>query len=176
MENKTALLVLDVQNGYFNQDKFIPYKGKEVINNIQTLINRAHDEGAMVIFMQHTDEDQGLVKGSKDWEILESLPRLDRDYVIEKTTPNAFLKTKLHELLSREEIKYLVITGIQTESTIDTTCRMAFTLGYHNILVKDAHTTFDALPLTAEDIIHHHHRIMGQWFAELIESKDIEFF
>jgi nicotinamidase-related amidase len=176
VDNKTALLILDVQQGLFDREKFNLYQEESILKNIRKLINRAHDEGAMVIYLQNSDEDSGFIKGSTEWEIHPYIQPTEKDYVIEKHTPNAFYKTKLHDLLTREDIKYLVITGLQTESTIDTTCRQAFSLGYHNILAKDAHSTFDALPLTAEQIIAHHHRIMASWFAELIVSDDIEFF
>ena len=176
MENHTALLLVDVQKGFFDPEHFSLYKSETVLKNMVTLLNRAHSEGAMVIFMQHTDADLGFEKGSDNWQIHPLLEPSDQDYVIEKTTPSSFLRTRLNDLLIREEIKYLVIAGVNTESSIDTTCRQSFANGFHNILVKDAHSTFDTIPLTAEQIIEHHHRIMANWFAELIETKDIEFF
>lgn len=176
VDNKTALLVLEVQQGLFDKDKFRLYNEEALLKNIRNLIDRAHEEGAMVIYLQHSDEDSGFIKGTKEWEIHPFIQPIEKDYVIENHTPNAFYKTKLHDLLTREDIKYLVITGVQTEGSIDTTCRQAFSLGYHNILAKDAHSTFDSIPLTAQQIIDHHHRIMANWFAELISSDDIEFF
>ncbi|MEK1832395.1 hypothetical protein AAAC51_36335 [Priestia megaterium] len=52
---------------------------------------------------------------------------------------------------------------MQTEFCLDTTCRRAYSLGYkENILVKDAHSTFDTAVLSASKIVEHHNNMLGQ--------------
>ncbi len=96
--------------------------------------------------------------------------------MIEKETPDAFHKTTLHQKLKSKGIKRLVIAGLQTEYCIDTTCRRAYSLGYNVILVKDAHSTWDSTNLTAEQIIRHHNRVLGGWFATVKDENQIEFY
>lgn len=50
----------------------------------------------------------------------------------------------------------VVIAGFKTEVCVDTTCRHAFSLGYHVTLVADAHSTSDRDELSATQIIQHH--------------------
>ncbi len=65
---------------------------------------------------------------------------------------------------------------MQTEFCLDTTCRRAYSLGYkENILVKDAHSTFDTDVLSADKIIEHHNNILGGRFVTLKESREIIF-
>jgi nicotinamidase-related amidase len=67
----------------------------------------------------------------------------------------------------------VIITGVQTEYCVDTTCRRAYSLGYHVVLIRDAHSTYDTNTLTASQIIAHHNNILGGWFAELKETSEI---
>ncbi|MTT30723.1 isochorismatase [Terrilactibacillus sp. BCM23-1] len=47
-------------------------------------------------------------------------------------------------------------------------------MGYDVTLVKDAHSTWDTVELTAQQIIHHHNQLL-QWFAETKDSNEIDF-
>ena len=71
-------------------------------------------------------------------------------------------------------VKNLIITGMQTEYCVDTTCRRAYSLGYRVTLVKDAHSTWGTDLLTAPQIIAHHNEVLGGWFAKLKEADEIE--
>jgi nicotinamidase-related amidase len=114
-------------------------------------------------------------KGKPGWEIHPSIAPSKEDSVVLKNTPSSFYKTNLQEVLSSKGITKLVITGLQTECCIDTTVRHAFCLGYDVILVKDANSTYDIPPLTAPQIIQHHHRIIGNWFAKVVSMDEVEF-
>ena len=92
-----------------------------------------------------------------------------------KETPDAFHKTTLHQKLKSKGIEKLVITGLQTEYCIDTTCRRAYSLGYDVVLVKDAHSTWDSSNLTAEQIIGHHNRVLGGWFVTAKNENETKF-
>lgn len=59
-----------------------------------------------------------------------------------------------------------MITGVQSEICIDTTCRRAYSLGY-DALVEDGHSTYDTTLLSAPQIIKHHNHIIGEWFPFL---------
>ena len=56
-------------------------------------------------------------------------------------------------------ITHLVVTGMQTEFCVDTTCRRAISLGLDVTLVSDAHTTVDAA-FPAELIIRYHNAVL----------------
>lgn len=173
MNQDTALLVIDVQNGMF-WESYPVYKGEELLVNLQTLIEKARLADVPVIFVQH-NESEGLVNGTNDWEIHPSIAPREEDLVIQKWTPDSFHETNLQDELKTRGTRNLVIAGIQTECCVDTTCRRAFTLGYSVILVKDAHSTWDSDNLSAQQIIDHHNGALNGWFADLQKTKDIHF-
>lgn len=169
---KTALLVIDVQNAMFDESNPI-YKGEQLLRNIQNLINKARTANAAVFFVQHNDEE--FVTGTPSWEIHSSISPIEGELVIQKNTPDSFHETELHEKLKAEQIQNLIIVGNQTEYCVDTTSRRAFSLGYNVTLVKDAHGTWDTNTLSAKQIIDHHNQLMGNAFATLKETKEIQF-
>ena len=65
--------------------------------------------------------------------------------MIGKTASDSFYRTSLEDELRRLGTTQLIVTGMQTEFCVDTTCRRALSLGFDVTLVSDAHTTKDAL-------------------------------
>src|SRR5262249_8202232 len=96
------------------------------------------------------------------------------EVVIQKTTPDSFFETNLQQELSERAIKNLVLTGIQTELCVDTTCRRARSLGFDVTVAKDAHSTWTRDNLNAQQIIEHHNSLLC-WFAKVEESNKILF-
>jgi len=176
MRENTVLLIVDVQVDMFSDPNTPVYKGDELLANIRKLIERARAASVPVIYVQHTEsDDRPMGKGKPGWEIHPDIAPLKDDTVVLKNTPSSFYKTDLQEVLSSKGITQLVITGLQTECCIDTTVRHAFCSGYDVILVRDANSTFDIPPLTAPQIIQHHHRIIGNWFARVESTDEVEF-
>lgn len=99
---------------------------------------------------------------------------MDGDAVIQTRTPDSFLNTNLQDELQRRGVHRLVLTGMQTEMCVDTTCRRAFSLGYDVVLVKDAHSTWGNGRISADDIIDHHNKAL-RWFAEVESADDVSF-
>jgi len=64
---KTGLLIIDAQTGVFHKSTPL-YKAKELLENIQTHTERAHQAGVPVIYIQHSN-DTFLAKDSADWQL-----------------------------------------------------------------------------------------------------------
>jgi len=176
MDNKTALLIIDVQVAMFSYENLELYNGEEVLNNIAALLKGAREAGVPVVFVQHTEgEDSEYGKGKPTWEIHPKVKPLENEAVVEKTTWDSFYKTNLNDVLQSLGVNKLIIAGMQTEFCLDTTCRRAFSMGYENTLAEDAHSTFDSKVLKAKQIIDHHNSIWGGRFVKLKATKDIEF-
>src|SRR5512140_786860 len=60
-QTETALLVIDIQKGLFEKSTPI-YKAELLLKNINTLINKARQEGIPVFFIQHSSS-KTLEKG-----------------------------------------------------------------------------------------------------------------
>lgn len=175
MNNNSALLVIDVQVCNF-EDSAPVYGSSNLLAKISGLIIRARAAGVPVVYVQHCGRDGAIDQaGSPGWEIHPATAPVKGDVVVQKRHPDAFQDTNLQRELETKDIERLIITGIQTEYCIDTTCRRAYSLGYDVTLVKDAHSTWDTNHLTAPQIIAHHNEVLGGWFAELKEASEIDF-
>lgn len=176
MDNKAALLIIDVQVAMFSYENEVLYNGKEVLENISVLLNKARKSEVPVIYVQHTElDDSEFQRGKATWAIHPRIKPLDNEVIVEKTSCDSFYKTNLNDVLQEQGINKLIIAGMQTEFCVDTTCRRAFSMGYENILVEDAHSTFDSEMLNAKQIIDHHNSIFGGRFAKLKKTNEIEF-
>ncbi len=175
MGNGTALLVIDVQVGMFEEPEGPVHDAERLLGNIGAVIRKARDAGAPVVYIQHCDgPGEVLEPGARGWEIHPDIAPLEGEAVIRKRTPDPFHETNLRHELDSKRINNLVMVGIQTECCVDTTCRRAFSMGYDVVLVKDAHGTWDSEELSAPQIIAHHNGILGGRFAETIETEALE--
>ena len=144
-----------------------------LLKRVRELIDRARADGVPLIYVQHNDAF--LQKGSARWEFHREIAPRPGDTVVEKTRSDAFLDTRLAEVLQERGLRRLVVVGAQSEFCVDTTCRRASSEGYEVVLVADGHSTFDLGELTAEQIVRHHNQVLGAGFATLVSSGDVEF-
>jgi len=171
---KTALLVIDVQRAMF--ENYGPvYQGEQVIQRICGLLSRAREAGAPVIFVQHCTGSGPFKPDTPGWRIHPALTPEASEVVVQKRTPNSFKDTTLEAEIKRAAAGTLVITGMQTEFCVDTTCRAAFDRGYKVVLAEDAHTTFDTPLLSAKLIVAHHNNVLGEFFVERRPADKIRF-
>ena len=171
---KKALLIIDVQNGMFQKENVV-HKGEQLLLRIKSLITQARSTKTPIIYIQHqSPTGKPLEYKTHGWEIHSDIAPVKEDIIIQKTTPDAFFQTSLEAELKQLEIEHLIITGIQTEACVDTTCRRAFSNHYKVTLVSDAHSTWDTNLLTADQIIGHHNEVL-RWFADVHLSSKISF-
>ncbi len=146
LSNDTALLIIDMQNEYFEGGK-MPLSGiNEAASNAEELLKFFRENGLHVLHVQHFSnkkESPVFVPGSKEVEINKSVTPVESETVIKKNFPNSFRETSLHEELESRHIKNLVICGAMSHMCIDTTVRAANDLGYMNTVIGDACATRD---------------------------------
>jgi len=140
MTPKTALLVIDVQQGMFNK-KIPAYKGFEVVGNINILIEKAHAAGAPVFIIQHAGATV-FAEGSEDWKLYPELRFAAGDVLVAKHKPDAFLGTLLEDHLKKIGITQVVTTGFVTHGCVKATTLGAKERGYQVILAHDAHSSY----------------------------------
>ncbi len=151
-----ALIVIDIQQGLFGPEPK-PAFSSDIIARINTLTQRARQQGVPVIFVQHEAmTGQHFTYGSEAWQLASGLVTDERDSFVRKTTPDSFLRTDLEATLKQAGVSQLVVCGYATEFCIDTTVRRAAGLGFEVIVVSDAHTTHDKSHAKAAEIITHH--------------------
>ncbi len=170
MENK-SLVVIDVQTGLFDYPGYVLYEPEKLLQNINTLIQKARDAKTPVIFVRHNDE--GLPHKSSAWQIHEDLHRSDDDVYVDKKHCDSFLETNFEEVLKSRGIEQIIVCGLQTEYCVDTACRSAAGRGFKVTLVKDAHSTYDSEVISAKQIIDHHNETLGGSIVELVATDEV---
>ena len=134
---KTALIVIDVQNGVLAG----AHERDVVVANVGRLVEKARRQRVPVVWVQHSDEH--LTTGSDDWRIVPELTPDDAEPLVAKNYGDAFEDTTLETVLSGLAVGRLVVVGAQTDACIRSTLHGAFVRGYDATLVSDAHTTED---------------------------------
>lgn len=156
---KTAILVIDLQAGLFAETGE-PFDFDATISRINSVTSAARKNETVVLFIQH-EEERALTYGSKAWALIDSLTVESTDYMVRKTTPNAFLRTNLQDILEKEQVRKLVVCGYATEYCVDSTVRGGAALGYCIDVMADGHTTHDKEHASAEAIRKHHNATLS---------------
>ncbi len=134
---RTALLVIDVQNGVVGG----AHERDAVVANVAALVDKARAAQVPVVWVQHSSDE--LVEGSDAWQYVPELARADGEPLVAKQYADAFEDTDLEPVLAGLQVGHLVVAGAQTDECIRGTLHGAVTRGYDATLVADAHTTED---------------------------------
>jgi nicotinamidase-related amidase len=149
-----ALLVVDMQVQCFAGQP--PRRDADgTVQRINALA-RAMRQCGLVVFVYHTDADDGYAWGTDGWQLLATLERAPQDLAVEKSGCDAFLETELDALLKSRSVTDLIVVGCATDFCVDTTVRSAAARGYRVTVASDGHTTRDRPHLPADKIIEHH--------------------
>ena len=174
---KTALLVIDVQNGVVGD----AYERDTIVANVGSLVERARQEEIPVVWVQHSSEE--LQPETDEWQIVPELKPDGAEPLVAKNYGDSFEDTNLETVLSELGVGRLVVVGAQTDACIRSTLHGAFTRGYDATLVSDAHTTEDQTAWGApppDQVIAHTNLYWAYQTAPgrtagTVETKDVDF-
>ncbi len=168
----TALLVVDVQTALVLGK---PFAREEVIGNIRILIEKSRENNVEVIYIQHNGKSgDELEPHSEGWQIFEDIKPNGNETVIRKNYNSAFKGTRLKEYLDGKGITQLIVTGMQTEYCIDSTCKVAFELGFEVIIPEKTNTTFNNGNISAKDLYeHYNYNIWNNRFAKVEKLQGV---
>lgn len=175
----TALLIIDVQRGLFD-DEPRPYEADAVVQRINQLARRARAAASLIVFIQHESLSGNLAQGSDGWQLARNLEVGPSAHFVRKSTPDSFLRTPLQDLLERHRARHVVVCGYASEFCVDTTTRRAAALGFSVTLADDAHTTHDKPHASAALIRAHENATLPNIVSfgpriEVIPSEQIRF-
>jgi bifunctional isochorismate lyase/aryl carrier protein len=151
---KTALLILDMQEFFFNENShaFIP-SAHATIRPIKSLANLFISNNLPIITTRHINT-RGNARQMDYWwrDILteeSEYSQLITDFnipqaeLIIKSQYDAFYDTNLHEILRKNNIEQVIITGVMTHLCCETTARSAFIRGYNVFFPIDGTATYN---------------------------------
>ncbi|WP_256298012.1 cysteine hydrolase family protein [Haloarchaeobius salinus] len=182
----TALVVVDMQNGFCKPDGSLYAPGSEaVVDPVASLVDRAHDAGARVVFTRdvhppgqfddahYYDEfeqwGEHVVEGSWEAQLVAELEVREGDHVVEKHTYDAFHETELDGWLTTRGIDDLVICGTLANVCVLHTAGSAGLRDYRPVLVDDC--------IGAIEDDHREYALdHADWlFGEVARSDDVTF-
>lgn len=171
---RTALIVIDVQNFYWEKESH-----EEYIKTMQELIATARKRGLFLIYVKHVWGDH---PDDPRFDIRSDIAPAGQEPVVVKRTPGSFYQTELEELLKSNGIENVIITGMKTNHCCDTTTREASARGYKTIIISDCVRTFDIVGIDGRVITRETVQYVTlsvlRGFAECItfeEFKNIDF-
>ena len=107
-----------------------------------------------------------LVRGEPGHAIIDEVAPVPTDVVIDKPGKNAFYRTDLENILHKQSIKHLLVTGVTTDVCCSTTVSAANDCGFNAIVIQDCMASYDPLRhLAALDIIKAQGGIFG-WVTD----------
>ena len=146
-----ALLVIDLQNDYFEDGKFPLWNAEGTLGNIEQAMRKAGSEKNPVVVVQH------IAKGSAPF-FHEGTPGADIHPRIRAAAPQAtvvikefadgFFKTQLEETLAKLGATELLICGMMTQNCVTHTAISKSAEKYAVTVLTDCCTT-------VSEILHH---------------------
>ncbi|KAF2407564.1 Nicotinamidase-related amidase [Pseudomonas antarctica] len=158
LATNAALVIIDMQQG-MNDPNLGRRNNPDAERHIQQLLNAWRQSQRPVIHVRHISRTPGSVfwPGQSGCEFQQALAPLKHEHVVEKNVPDAFAATGLERWLHMRSIKQLVIAGVITNNSVESTARSGGNLGFDVIVAGDACYTFDQTDLSgrlwpAEDV------------------------
>ena len=133
---KPALLVIDIQNEFFNLNQACSDSLKSAIEYINAAIDFFREKKLPVVVIQHKSEKEDLVPGKPGFDVPESVKVAPKDIRVVKTYGNSFTKTGLAEKLRELQVDTVIVTGFCAEYCVLSTYRGAQDLDFTPIILK----------------------------------------
>ena len=144
MKKQKALILIDLQNDYFEGGLYPLVGSLDAVLKAQKLIHNFRLNSLPVIYIRHISSRQDATFFLPDTigaEIHSSVAPIKNEDIIIKHSPNSFYQTELNNLLQSKNITDVVICGMMTHMCVDATVRAAKDLGYKCTIIQDACAT-----------------------------------
>ncbi len=191
---KTALLVIDVQNTYMEEkdtseetkrwQPFYSRMNQIVIPNISDLIRECRKRGVEVIFARiacHKQDGRDrslsqkkpgfnyllIPKNAHEGQIVSELAPTEDDIVVIKTTDSALTGTNLRLMLRNMGISDVIATGIFTDQCVSSTVRSLADESFGVVVVEDCCAA-------ATDELHQHElEIINMIYCHVVQKEEV---
>lgn len=130
IRNKTDIKVIHTREGHLPDLSDAPYN--------KILRSKIIGNGVGIGDQPKGGLGKLLMRGEKNWDIIDDLYPVAGEYVIDKAGKGAFGQSNMPLLLKNLGITHLVITGLTTDVCVHTIMREANDYGYWCLLLKDA--------------------------------------
>lgn len=133
LAQKTALLIVDIQEFYFPGGRMQLVNPELAGMNAGLLLEHFRKNEMKVYHVRHNFEPGG--------DIHPYVKPLEGEPVVSKDQVNAFNGTRLLELIRADSVEQLIICGMQTHMCLEAAVRAASDLGFSCLVAADACAT-----------------------------------
>ncbi|WP_199224290.1 cysteine hydrolase family protein [Saccharospirillum sp. MSK14-1] len=147
---------------------------------ISKLLNIWREQRLPVLHVKHMSTDPGspYLPGTDGNDFKAFAAPLAAEWILEKDTNSAFIRTDLDTQLRKQGITEVVIVGVITNNSVEATARMAGNLGYRTVVVSDATYTFNKVDYAgnehAAEVVHNMALAnLNQEYASILTADDI---
>lgn len=179
MENKKALIIIDIQNDYFEGGKFPLVGTLDAAKNAKLVLEDFRNKNLPVFHIQHISENAKTLffaVSTNGVEINDLVKPLSTEKVIVKHYPNSFRETELLSILKEQDISELVICGMMTNMCVDATTRAAKDLGFTCTIVADACAAatleYNGLKVAGKDVHTAFIAALSYFYAVTLSTQD----
>jgi nicotinamidase-related amidase len=144
LQANAALIIIDQQKGILQ-----PHLGRRnnphAEDRIVDLLGFWRRSGRPVIHVQHLSREPDSVfwPEQEGVEFQQRFLPQDAEWLIQKQVPDAFCASGLEARLREAGVGQLIIVGVATNNSVESTARSAGNLGFDTWVAEDACFTFD---------------------------------
>lgn len=153
-----ALLIIDQQKG-IDHPKLGKRNNPQAEDVMHTILSLWRTKCWPVFHIQHRSKDPESVFWPEQdgFELKDGFLPKEGEYLIEKSVPCAFTNNVLEGKLRDLAITDILIVGVATHNSVESTARTGGNLGFSVTVIEDAcytfgKTDFDGNPKTAQDV------------------------
>jgi nicotinamidase-related amidase len=147
-----TLLLIDVQHA-IDDPSWGRRNNPDAEANILRLLVAWRERGRRIVHVRHVSREPNSTfrPGQRGVEFKAPTAPAEGELIITKHTPSAFAGTELESALRAGGGAGLVVVGFITNNSVETTVRVAATLGFPVWVVSDATATFDRRDLRGHE-------------------------
>lgn len=179
MQTNTTLLIIDMQQG-MNHPKLGRRNNPDAEQQMLALLQAWRLAGRPVIHVRHFSRSPDSVfwPEQSGVEYQAAFLPLPGERELRKQVPDAFSGSVLEQWLREDGVSQVVIVGVVTNNSVESTARSGGNLGFEVFVPHDACYTFDGAdffgtPRTAEEV---HGMSLGNLhgeYATVVASQDL---
>jgi nicotinamidase-related amidase len=135
---KTALMLIDIQNDYFENGAMPLVGADKASKNARLILEKFRTDRLEIIHVQHIATRPAASffrSNTRGAEIQDNVKPLEQEPVFVKHYPNSFWETELLDYLKSNKITDIVVCGMMTHMCIDATVRAAKDFGFNITLI-----------------------------------------
>ncbi|OGT37077.1 MAG: hypothetical protein A3F12_03620 [Gammaproteobacteria bacterium RIFCSPHIGHO2_12_FULL_38_14] len=175
----TALLLLEIQNDYFQNGRIPLEKSLEVSSKAQKILALYREKELPIFHIQQISTQPNaayFLPCTKGAAFYPSVEPKKGECVIKKHYPNSFKDTTLLSHLTKNKITHLIICGMMTHLSIDATVRAAYDHGFSCTILDDACAAhpleYNHSPIPAQEVHYAFLAALQSNYANILHAEE----